>query len=353
MAEVRLRLGRGAYNIAHKTCNQFLLETRSKQGKRAIHSSALSTGFLLGDMQNVQVNRGKTADRPSSQQDATVGVSYTTETSLFGNDLRERDSVAELYHSIGLSKEGSLYKLARNNTLDRKSFDTRYRTTATRNTNRTFCTSRLARRQQSLVGRHLLLGHEQLVFSRAYSGNGDRSEPLYKTRTGYYDVLEVPPNATQAQIKTAYYKQSFIYHPDKNSGSEDATVRFSEISEAYNVLGNKGLRKKYDRGILNQADLTGATRPSAKDTSGSAKQARTRQSVVGVDGKGVFDFDKFIKSHYSEQLQRDKDIRVRKEEMLRKKNETVSDWKLGKMTEMAVAVLLAMALAIMLSLKRG
>uniref|UniRef100_UPI003AAF44C3 uncharacterized protein n=1 Tax=Centroberyx gerrardi TaxID=166262 RepID=UPI003AAF44C3 len=310
-------------------------------------------------MQNVQVNRGKTADRASSQQDATVGVSYTTGNSLFGNDLRE--SVAELYHGVGLSKEGSLYKLARDNTLDRKSFDTRYRTTATHNTNRaklelrrTFCTSRFARRQQSLVGRHLLLGREQLVFSRAYSGNGDRSEPLYKTRTGYYDILEVPPNATQAQIKTAYYKQSFIYHPDKNSGSEDATVRFSEISEAYNVLGNKGLRKKYDRGILNQADLTGATRPSAKDTSGSAKQqTRTRQSVVGVDGKGVFDFDKFIKSHYSGQLQRDKDIRVRKEEMLRKKNETVSDWKLGKMTEMAVAVLLAMALAIMLSLKRG
>uniref|UniRef100_A0A667XRJ8 DnaJ homolog subfamily C member 30, mitochondrial n=1 Tax=Myripristis murdjan TaxID=586833 RepID=A0A667XRJ8_9TELE len=163
--------------------------------------------------------------------------------------------------------------------------------------------------------------------SRAYNTSGERSEPLYKTKTGYYDILEVSPNATQAQIKTAYYKQSFIYHPDKNAGSEEATVRFSEISEAYTVLGNKALRKRYDRGLLSQSDLTRATKPSVKDASGSggggSKQATTRRSVVGTD-KSVFDFDKFIKAHYSEQFQRDKNIRMRKEEMLRKKTEAVS-----------------------------
>uniref|UniRef100_A0A3Q3WES9 J domain-containing protein n=1 Tax=Mola mola TaxID=94237 RepID=A0A3Q3WES9_MOLML len=74
------------------------------------------------------------------------------------------------------------------------------------------------------------------------------SEPLYKSKTGYYEILDVVPGATQAQIKTAYYKQSFIYHPDRNAGSDAATVRFSEINEAYTVLGNKALRRKYDRG---------------------------------------------------------------------------------------------------------
>uniref|UniRef100_A0A3B3UWH9 J domain-containing protein n=1 Tax=Poecilia latipinna TaxID=48699 RepID=A0A3B3UWH9_9TELE len=69
------------------------------------------------------------------------------------------------------------------------------------------------------------------------------SEPLYKTKTGYYDVLEVPTTATKAQIKTAYYKQSFAFHPDRNPGSAEATDRFSEISEAYTVLGDKVLRK--------------------------------------------------------------------------------------------------------------
>uniref|UniRef100_A0A3Q2D277 DnaJ homolog subfamily C member 30, mitochondrial n=1 Tax=Cyprinodon variegatus TaxID=28743 RepID=A0A3Q2D277_CYPVA len=107
-----------------------------------------------------------------------------------------------------------------------------------------------------------------------------------ETKTGYYDILEVSPTATQAQIKTAYYKQSFTYHPDRNSGSEEATVRFSEISEAYMVLGNKGLRKKYDRGLL------------------------SLRAVMGADlRERIFDFDKFYKAHYEGQLQRQRDIR--------------------------------------------
>uniref|UniRef100_A0A3Q3GAZ0 J domain-containing protein n=1 Tax=Labrus bergylta TaxID=56723 RepID=A0A3Q3GAZ0_9LABR len=48
--------------------------------------------------------------------------------------------------------------------------------------------------------------------------------------TAYYDILKVSSNATQSQIKTAYYKQSFIYHPDKNPGSDEATQLFSEIT---------------------------------------------------------------------------------------------------------------------------
>uniref|UniRef100_A0A3Q3GXJ8 J domain-containing protein n=1 Tax=Kryptolebias marmoratus TaxID=37003 RepID=A0A3Q3GXJ8_KRYMA len=39
-----------------------------------------------------------------------------------------------------------------------------------------------------------------------------------KGETTFYDILKVPPSATQSQIKTAYYKQSLIYHPDKNAG---------------------------------------------------------------------------------------------------------------------------------------
>uniref|UniRef100_A0A3B4V4D2 DnaJ heat shock protein family (Hsp40) member C30 n=1 Tax=Seriola dumerili TaxID=41447 RepID=A0A3B4V4D2_SERDU len=155
----------------------------------------------------------------------------------------------------------------------------------------------------------------------------------------------VMPTATQAQIKTAYYKQSFVYHPDRNAGSEEATIRFSEISEAYTVLGNKALRKKYDRGLLSQSDLVATARPSAKDSAGSPakQQTESRRSVVGADiREGVFDFDKFFKSHYNEQLQKQRDIRVRKEEMLREKQEAMAEKKLGKLTEICVGVLLAM-----------
>uniref|UniRef100_A0A4W6FFZ4 DnaJ homolog subfamily C member 30, mitochondrial n=1 Tax=Lates calcarifer TaxID=8187 RepID=A0A4W6FFZ4_LATCA len=159
-------------------------------------------------------------------------------------------------------------------------------------------------------------------------GNGGRSEPLYKTKTGYYEILDVLPTATHAQIKTAYYKQSFVYHPDRNAGSEEATTRFSEISEAYTVLGNKALRKKYDRGLLSPSDLIAKAKPSASDSTGSSakRQTDSRRSAVGADIRGgIFDFDKFYKSHYSDQLQRQRDIQARKEEMLKKKQETIGD----------------------------
>ncbi|CAJ1073537.1 uncharacterized protein LOC121525869 [Xyrichtys novacula] len=216
---------------------------------------------------------------------------------------------------------------------------------------RTFSTFRSSS-DQILCGRCLIPAEAV----RAYSGNGARSEPLYKTKTGYYEILEVAPSATHAQIKTAYYKQSFIYHPDRNAGSDAATVRFSEISEAYTVLGNKALRKKYDRGLLSQFDLTATARPSSstRDTSGSSAKQRTegRRSVMGADSReGVFDFDKFFKEHYGEQLQRQKYIKIRREEMKKRREEGVGD-KLGKVTEVGVALMLVVAVCLMLSIKR-
>uniref|UniRef100_A0A3B5AEB0 J domain-containing protein n=1 Tax=Stegastes partitus TaxID=144197 RepID=A0A3B5AEB0_9TELE len=50
---------------------------------------------------------------------------------------------------------------------------------------------------------------------------------MIKSKTAYYDILKVSPSATQSQIKTAYYKQSFIYHPDKNPGSNEAIQYFT------------------------------------------------------------------------------------------------------------------------------
>ncbi|XP_056446416.1 chaperone protein DnaJ-like [Gadus chalcogrammus] len=187
---------------------------------------------------------------------------------------------------------------------------------------------------------------------RAYSGNN--STPLHKTKTGYYEVLEVSPGATHSQIKTAYYKQSFKFHPDKNAGSEEATRLFSDISEAYNVLGNQGLKKKYDRGILSHSDLVGSSRPSAKETSSSTKpQPTSRTSVLGTESQKIFDFDKFIKSHYGGQLQKQREVQVRKEEMMRKKESDIHEWKLDKILEMAVGVLVVIAVSIVFSLKKG
>ncbi|XP_043193841.1 dnaJ homolog subfamily B member 6-like isoform X2 [Amphibalanus amphitrite] len=64
----------------------------------------------------------------------------------------------------------------------------------------------------------------------------------------YYTVLDVPRNAPSEQIRKAYRKLALQWHPDKNpNNKEDATRRFKEISEAYEVLIDEKKRKVYDK----------------------------------------------------------------------------------------------------------
>lgn len=65
----------------------------------------------------------------------------------------------------------------------------------------------------------------------------------------YYEALGISKNSTQGEIKAAYYRLSMLYHPDKNQGSESAAIKFREITQAYEVLGNFRLRRLYDKGI--------------------------------------------------------------------------------------------------------
>ncbi|KAG7014327.1 DnaJ protein ERDJ3B, partial [Cucurbita argyrosperma subsp. argyrosperma] len=63
----------------------------------------------------------------------------------------------------------------------------------------------------------------------------------------YYDILQVPKGASEEQIKRAYRKLALKYHPDKNQGNEEASKRFAEISNAYEVLSDGEKRNIYDR----------------------------------------------------------------------------------------------------------
>ena len=63
----------------------------------------------------------------------------------------------------------------------------------------------------------------------------------------YYKVLGVEKTAPEAEIKKAYKKLAFKYHPDKNPGNAKAEERFKEISAAYAVLSDKNKRAQYDQ----------------------------------------------------------------------------------------------------------
>ena len=62
----------------------------------------------------------------------------------------------------------------------------------------------------------------------------------------YYKILEVDRHATEDEIKSAYKKLAKKYHPDINK-SKDAADRFKEVNEAYYILRDSELRKKYDK----------------------------------------------------------------------------------------------------------
>lgn len=61
-----------------------------------------------------------------------------------------------------------------------------------------------------------------------------------------YSVLGVSKTATEAEVKSAYRKLARKYHPDVNKDNEEASNKFKEVSAAYEILGDKDKRKKYD-----------------------------------------------------------------------------------------------------------
>jgi len=65
----------------------------------------------------------------------------------------------------------------------------------------------------------------------------------------YYKTLGVDRKATADQIKAAFRKQARKYHPDANKGDAEATKRFKELSEAYDVLGDAKKRAEYDNPV--------------------------------------------------------------------------------------------------------
>ena len=65
-----------------------------------------------------------------------------------------------------------------------------------------------------------------------------------------YSILGVSRGASAADIKKAYRALAKTLHPDTNRDNPKAAARFSEVTRAYDVIGDADKRARFDRGEI-------------------------------------------------------------------------------------------------------
>jgi curved DNA-binding protein CbpA len=62
----------------------------------------------------------------------------------------------------------------------------------------------------------------------------------------YYSLLGIKRGASAEEVKRAYRKAVFRYHPDRNPGDDEAAGKFKQVLDAYEVLSDNRKRANYD-----------------------------------------------------------------------------------------------------------
>lgn len=89
---------------------------------------------------------------------------------------------------------------------------------------------------QMKIARQNLLYSQNLRFFKSSSNLAAKD---------YYSILGTDRNASQSDLKKAYFKKAKEYHPDVNK-SPGAKEKFAEINEAYEILGDETKKRVYD-----------------------------------------------------------------------------------------------------------
>mmetsp|Transcript_36852 Transcript_36852/g.49352 ORF Transcript_36852/g.49352 Transcript_36852/m.49352 type:complete len:256 (-) Transcript_36852:2057-2824(-) len=113
----------------------------------------------------------------------------------------------------------------------------------------------------------------------------------------YYDILGIDRDAKLTDIKKAYRTLSLKHHPDRNKGNEEeATLKFREISEAYEVLSDESSRKQYDRSLHRGGGSAGATGGTYSFYTDSRSGRKPRDPFAQFDD--LFKNDPFFKEAF-------------------------------------------------------
>ncbi len=139
-----------------------------------------------------------------------------------------------------------------------------------------------------------------------------------------YELLEVPKDVPQEQIKSAFRHQVKKWHPDTNKRPE-AEDRFKRIVRAYEILSDPEKRSLYDRGLLSQdsIDLDEAFRVYHEEVEQVYKAKRyVRYIIVGglslvIAGASALIY---LNSHMEDLKAGQQEIERRLDELIKQKN---------------------------------
>ena len=95
-------------------------------------------------------------------------------------------------------------------------------------------------------------------------------------RKDYYKILGVQRDADAATIKKAFRKLAKQYHPDTNNGNAEAEKKFTEINEAYSILGDEEKRKEYDENKQGDSSSSANSEPQ-----GARRKTQTTNPFSG------------------------------------------------------------------------
>ncbi|WP_062112503.1 DnaJ C-terminal domain-containing protein [Aureimonas sp. AU40] len=104
-----------------------------------------------------------------------------------------------------------------------------------------------------------------------------------------YTVLGVAKTATESEIKSAFRKLAKKYHPDANTDDPAAAPRFNEANQAYEILGDKDKREKFDNGEIDaegKPKFQGFGGFGGGGASGGNPFGQTRGTGGGFDFRG-------------------------------------------------------------------
>jgi curved DNA-binding protein CbpA len=97
----------------------------------------------------------------------------------------------------------------------------------------------------SLAWEYYSLDREASILNGTQSTTAPRRLRKHVKDKAFYDLLEVPVNATRSEIKKAYHRRALLIHPDKSSGTQAAT-EFQTLNNVYTTLVSEKNRELYD-----------------------------------------------------------------------------------------------------------